>query len=111
GGEVVRFCPAQSQPDPDLADLGVLVHTAGVTGDVQAGDAKPAPTRVTFMMSFSTVAGASSAPSPCPRASNPTASTAASTSGSPTISAIMSGRSAPLERFTVSHPKLSAWRS
>src|SRR5699024_3271982 len=36
GGEVVRLGPAQSEPDPDLADLGVLVHTTGVTGDVQA---------------------------------------------------------------------------
>ena len=69
-----------------------------------------APARAIVMMSLSTVAGASPAPAPWPRASNPTASTAASTSGSPRICSIMSARSLPELRSTVSQPKLSAWR-
>ena len=47
-----------------------------------------APALATVMMAFSTVAGASAAPAPCPWASNPTQSTAASTSGSPRICSI-----------------------
>src|SRR5258708_549240 len=52
------------------------------------GMPSPAPARATVIMSFSTVAGASPAPAPCPFASNPTQSTAASTSGSPRICSI-----------------------
>ena len=60
------------------------------------------------MTSLSTVAGASPAPAPCPRASNPTQSTAASTSGSPIICSIWSAIEASLVRSTVSQPKLAA---
>ena len=70
-----------------------------------------APAREIVMMSLSTVAGASPAPAPWPRASKPTASTAASTSGSPTICSIMSASSLPELRSTVSQPKLAAWAS
>src|SRR5919204_86225 len=67
------------------------------------------PARVTSMIELSTVAGASwSASFPWPRASKPTASTAASTSGTPRICSICCGSGVSLVRSTVSHPKLSA---
>jgi hypothetical protein len=62
------------------------------------------------MIEFSTVAGASwSAAAPCPRASKPTASTAASTSGTPRICSIWSFGSL-LEMSMASAPKLRAAR-
>ena len=63
--------------------------------------------RVTPISEFSTVAGASPAPSPWPRASKPTQSTAASTSGSPRICSMPSSGVA-LFRSTTSQPNAFA---
>src|SRR5216684_4602441 len=70
------------------------------------------PARVTVITELSTVAGRSTLAScPCPRASNPTQSTAESTSGTPRICAIWSPREASLLRSIVSQPKLFACAS
>src|SRR5207253_1607419 len=39
----MRFCPAKPEPDANLADLGVLVDSTGITGDVQTRNTKRRP--------------------------------------------------------------------
>src|ERR1700752_4810485 len=89
----------------------------GSSTTYRPGIPRPPATNVISISSFSTAAGAASPLAPCPLASKPTASIAASTTGSPRISAICSPSLSCFEISTVSKPtffacaSLSAWRS
>src|ERR1700730_4599746 len=39
-GEVVGFGPSQAKPYPELADLGIFVHRAGIAGHIEARHAR-----------------------------------------------------------------------
>ena len=68
GHEVVGLGPPQAYANAQVADLGVVVDTARISGHVEARNADAAARRVTSISALSTVAGRSTTASrPWPR--------------------------------------------
>ncbi len=84
--------------------LGGVVDTAGITGDIQAGNADPTARRGDVHQRVQHRRGRIATARAVPLGLETDASTAQSTSGTPRICSIWS--EATLETSTVSHPKL-----
>ena len=84
GVEAVGLCPAKAEAHLEISGLGGFVFCPGIFGDVEAGDADAAGGAATCISRVENGGGASSPLLPWALASKPTASTAESTSGSPT---------------------------
>src|SRR6202012_3191728 len=99
--DLAQPVPSDSDSEPILAASSM---PPGSPVTYRPGMPIAPPAAVTSISEFSTVAGASCASAlPCPRASKPTASTAASTSGTPRICSSWSLGS-PSATLTVSQP-------
>ena len=101
--------PIRSPKTPDFAFLSI---PPGSSVTYRRGIPIAPPARVIFITAFNTFAGFSASVwLPWPWASNPTQSTAASTSGTARISPICSGSEPSSRKSIVSHPKECACAS
>src|SRR6185437_15774684 len=111
GGEALGLGPARPMRIDNDPSLAASSAAPGSPVTYRPGMPSLPAARVTSMIELSTVAGASWPESePWPRASKPTASTAASTSGTPRICSIWSFGS-PVDTSTVSQPMARALAS